>query len=160
MALFRCESWLHPTALFSNTPAHPVRRVWRAADPKMRKALADDAAAVPALVRLLPTAPAASAPAGLGLSGGLQRGKCKAKGKDGVESQGATSEALTRGVTAALSNCLLSERAAAAVVAEGGVPRLLALLESPSDLLALRALNSLGRALREGARDELADGAD
>jgi hypothetical protein len=120
--------------------------VRRPADPKIRQALADDAAAVPALVRLLPVAPAAAPPVGLGLSGGLRKGK--GKGKDGIESHGAASEALLRGATAALSNCLLSERAAAAVVAEGGVPRLLALLTGPSDVLALRALNSLGRALR------------
>ena len=121
----------------------------RAADPKIRQALADDPAAVPALVRLLPAAPAAAPPAGLGLSGGLlQKGnKNKGKGK-GVESQGAASKALLRGATAALSNCLLSERAQVQVVAEGGVPRLLELLKDTSDLLALRALNSLARALR------------
>jgi hypothetical protein len=37
------------------------------------------------------------------------------------------------------------------VVAEGGVARLLALLAGPSDLLALRALQSLGRCLRTPA---------
>jgi hypothetical protein len=91
------------------------------ANPKLRQALVDNSTAVPALVRLLPAA-AAALPAGLGSGMGNGKGKGNGKGNGNGNGKGkaeaGASEALLKGATAALSNCLLSESAAAAGAAK------------------------------------------
>uniref|UniRef100_A0A7S0QXX8 Protein unc-45 homolog B n=1 Tax=Pyramimonas obovata TaxID=1411642 RepID=A0A7S0QXX8_9CHLO len=107
-----------------------------------RQHLAEHPEAVKSLLQTLPPAPKGAPPAGLGSGFAL-----KQKNKKDEPHLG--NPKLIAAALAALNNCLLSDKAQSIVVAEGGVPRMVPLLDMPERNVVVRTVQVLARAVRK-----------
>jgi len=120
-------------------------------DTVLRQHLAEHEGAVKGLLRAFPPAPQLAAPVGLG--------PALDKSKKSKKSQPKYNPCMVPAALAALNNCLLSEQAKEAVVAEGGVPRIVPLLDARERVVFVRSAQALARAVRkEPGLDELLAG--